>query len=344
MMKKRKTVFSLLFLLVLVAATWLVLKGIGKELDFVQMWRFIQTGNKGCLGAALLCMCFFIMMESFSLRCIYRHLGKDTGFGPSLVYAAADVYYSAITPSAAGGQPAAVFYMTRDGIPVSTGTAALLLNTVCYAASLDLIGIFTLLTCWKMFLGFDWAVQVLVLLGIVIQFVALLFCLLCMYKSDLIYKVCVACLRGLSRLRILRNAERWEEKLRDTIDQYALCISAISANRWIPIKALLFNTAQRISQILITSFVCASASTGVTFLEAMALQSFCMTGSNSIPLPGAVGAYEFLYLGTFGGVLDEITLMPSLMTARGISYYLCFMVSCVITWIYHLYTLRRETH
>ena len=342
MMKNRKTVFSLLFLLVLMGATWLVLKGIGKELDFFQMWRFIQTGNKGCLGAALLCMCAFILMESLSLRGIYRHLGEDTGFGPSLVYAAADVYYSAITPSAAGGQPAAVFYMTRDGIPVSAGTAALLLNTVCYAASLDIIGIFTMLTCWKMFLSFDWSVQLLVLLGIIIQFAALLFCLLCMYKSDLIYRFCVAFLRGLSRLRILRNAKKQEEKLRNTIDQYALCISAISSNRWIPIKALLFNTAQRIAQILITSFVCVSVSTGVTFLDAMALQSFCMTGSNSIPLPGAVGAYEFLYLGTFGGVLDEMTLMPSLMTARGISYYLCFMLSCAITWVYHIHTLRRD--
>ena len=30
------------------------------------------------------------------------------------------------------------------------------------------------------------------------------------------------------------------------------------------------------------------------------------------------------------------------MTARGISYYLCFMLSCAITWVYHIHTLRRD--
>lgn len=66
-----------------------------------------------------------------------------------------------------------------------------------------------------------------------------------------------------------------------------------------------------------------------------------MTGSNAVPLPGAVGAYEFLYIGVFGSALNDSMLSISMMTARGISYYLCFTLSGIMTWIYHIRTSKR---
>ena len=342
-MKKRKTVFSVLFLLVLMGATWLALKKIGKEMDFGKMSQFVSAGNKVCLASAFLCMFFFVLIESFTLRCINRHLGYDTGFFPSVVYAAADTYYSAITPSAAGGQASSVFYMVRDGVPVSAATAVLLLNTIGYTASLDIIGVFTLLTNWKMFLRFEWSVQLLILLGIVIQFFALILFLMCMYRSAVVRRISMVLLRFLARIRIVRSPDRLEKKLEHTISQYANCISAISANPWIIVKSLLLNTLQRVSQILIISFVGVSTASGISFTEAMALQAFCMTGSNSVPFPGAMGAYEYLYLGTFGVFMKESVLIPSMMTARGISYYVCFIGCCILTWGYHAYTAGRRS-
>ena len=115
----------------------------------------------------------------------------------------------------------------------------------------------------------------------------------------------------------------------------------IAQRKWLPVKVLLLNLSQRAAQILITCFVCMSAPTGLSFLSVMAKQAFCMTGSNSVPLPGAVGAYEFLYIGVFGGGLNGSMLMTSMMTALGISYYLCFTLSGVLTWIYHIRTAKR---
>ena len=302
-MKKKKTILSLLFLAVLMGATYFVLEKCGRELNFSQMAQFISNGNKLYLALALLNMVLFILLEAVSLRSIYRHLGQDTGFWPSIIYSTSDIYFSAITPSAAGGQPASAFYMVRDGMPVSVATSALLLNIVCYTASLDIIGVFTLLTNVEMFLGFDLSVQLLILLGIGIQFVLLIFFVLCMYKSHVVYKVCSGGLGLLARLNIVHNREVLEQKLRKTIDQYALCIAVIAQRKWLPVKVLLLNLSQRAAQILITCFVCMSAPTGLSFLSVMAKQAFCMTGSNSVPLPGAVGAYEFLYIGVFGGGL-----------------------------------------
>ena len=60
-MKKKKTILSLLFLAVLMGATYFALEKCGKELDFRQVAQFVSAGKKLCLTAALLCMFLFIL-------------------------------------------------------------------------------------------------------------------------------------------------------------------------------------------------------------------------------------------------------------------------------------------
>lgn len=340
-MKKKKTVLSLLFLAALMAATYMVLAKSGKELDFAQMAQFIRAGNPLHFLCAIASLCLFITLEGVSLRCINRSLGHDTGFWPSIIYSASDIYYSAITPSAAGGQPASGYYMVRDGIPISAATSSLVLNIVCYAAALDIIGITALATNFTLFLRMKWTIQLLILAGLIVQLALLIFFLLCMYKSDLVSRMTTAVIRLFARLKLVRNQEATEQKMRKTVNQYAQCVSLITGKPNLLVKVLFLNLAQRFFQILITCFVCTAAPTGTSFLQIMAMQAFCMTGSNCVPLPGSVGAYEYLYIGIFGLDMNAAALVPSMMTARGISYYLCFLFCGIMTWFYHIRTGKR---
>ena len=96
--------------------------------------------KKGWLLAALDCVLGFIFFEACGIRKSVRLLGKDCPLRKSWSYSAADIHFSAITPSASGGQPASAFLMLRDGIPGVQVTAALLLNLAMYSCSLVAIG------------------------------------------------------------------------------------------------------------------------------------------------------------------------------------------------------------
>ena len=61
----------------------------------------------------------FIFFEGMALTVIVRGLGYPAKHRQGFVYSAADIYFSAITPSASGGQPASAFFMIRDGIPTT---------------------------------------------------------------------------------------------------------------------------------------------------------------------------------------------------------------------------------
>ena len=77
-------------------------------------WEGILLASVSMLG--------FIYFEGEALRVLVRHMGYPAKRSHGFVYSAADVYFSAITPSASGGQPASAYFMLKDGI---AGTAVM---------------------------------------------------------------------------------------------------------------------------------------------------------------------------------------------------------------------------
>lgn len=66
-------------------------------------WEGILLASVSMLG--------FIYFEGEALRVLVRHMGYPAKRSHGFVYSAADVYFSAITPSASGGQPGkCIFY------------------------------------------------------------------------------------------------------------------------------------------------------------------------------------------------------------------------------------------
>ncbi|MFQ6930278.1 MAG: hypothetical protein ACLRR3_04225 [Eubacterium sp.] len=54
-----------------------------------------------------------------------------------------------------------------------------------------------------------------------------------------------------------------------------------------------------------------------------------LVGSNSVPIPGAVGAADYLFIDGFGGILKDPVSIELL--SRGISFYCCIIICGIIT-------------
>ena len=66
-------------------------------------------------------------------------------------------------------------------------------------------------------------------------------------------------------------------------------------------------------------------------------------GYNSIPLPGGVGAYEYLYLRIYELSFDRAFILSAMMVTRAISYYLSLIVSGVYTLTYHIILMKKAS-
>ena len=91
-------------------------------------WEGILLASVSMLG--------FIYFEGEALRVLVRHMGYPAKRSHGFVYSAADVYFSAITPSASGGQPASAYFMLKDGI-AGTAVMAALLSYYVYPCDSD---------------------------------------------------------------------------------------------------------------------------------------------------------------------------------------------------------------
>ena len=332
-MKKshKKQLFNILFVLALAAFTvWTV-----SDMDLAAIKDFFAVCNPWFLIGALACMVGYFFFEGISLHLIIRRFGGKPRFRDSISYAAADVYYSNITPSATGGQPASAFYMMRDGIPGGVACFGLIFNLLAFAAALLVVGAVVLLCNIPLFLSYPPLARVLILIGLLFQIVLIGVFGACLFFPQMILKIGHFFINLLCKMHIFKNKEKWTGKIDGMVDKYRSSLDYFKQHKLLIFPVLLFDILQRISLIGISCFVCASI-TDLSLWEIFAIQTFVVLGFNAVPLPGGSGAFEYMYLEAYAHVFTDDMTKTTMLITRVISYYLSMVVCAAITLIHHL--------
>ena len=338
--RARKQIINIAVLLILIGVTFVVIFT-SQDINIHDIGNFLYNCNPWYIVGAVGGLLGYILFEAISLHIIARKLGHKSKFTSSVAYSTSDLYYSAITPSASGGQPASAYYMMRDGMSGGTAGFTVLFNIISYTVATILVGLFGVIAAPAMFgeIG-HWLAKTLVIVGFVIQLLLLALLLLCLFRARIILKIGGWGIKLLTKIKIIKKPDKWYSKLDNMVIKYRSCRSVIKKHPMLFFNALLLNTAQRVSQTLIPCFVIMAspeyALSNVSFLELFCMQAYVMIGYNSIPLPGGTGVYEYLYPNIFGiGFTDMTFVLSAMMVSRGISYYLSMVVTGVYTLIYH---------
>lgn len=334
--KTKKNVLYIVLMIALLAVTLFVVWKSNDEIDYKEAANFFLNCNYYWLIPAFLCMFGFVLFEGLAIRAILRSLGYRPSFAASVAYSASDIYYSAITPSASGGQPASAAYMIRDGISPGETSFTLVFNLIAYTSSIVVIGLAVLFTNLKAFVSYDGFVIALVVFGFVMQIALFSFFIACLRWKNGVLKIGNGIIGLLAKLRISKHPEKLREKLAEQVEKYYEGGGQIARHKWLFAEVFLLNFLQRVCHILIPCFVMeAAGAQGVNFRTLFCMQTFVLVGYNCVPLPGGVGAFEFLYLNIYGMVYDGAFILVAMMIARMISYYICFILSGIYTAGYH---------
>ena len=341
--KKQKLIVNICFLLVLIGVTLAILFTSNKELNFKNIAEYIKTGNPWYLCAAVACMLAIIVLEGFSLFLIVRKLGFKGKAAKSMAYASIDAYYSAVTPSATGGQAAAAVYMVKDGMTAGSASFTFVFRAVTFTSAYVILTAAAFIIKPSLFLQLDFWPQFFIILGVATQlllvgfFIALLLC------HRTILRIGNGIISLLHKMRIIKKKEKWRTKLIKEIAKYANCVKQIKKHKMLFVNVLLLNLGEHVLRVLISVFVCLAADGSAPFRDILVLQCFLLVGYSSIPLPGGVGIFEFLYLNIYKLAFSERQFMLSaMMIMRTISYYMCMLVTGTVSLIYHLITVRRK--
>ena len=329
---------TILFVIIAALSVWAV-TGQWKQFSLLSFTRFLSRANAGWITLAVLSMLGFIVFEGLALRSACQALHCPAPVLNSCTWAATDIYFSAITPSATGGQPACALVMMRDAIPGVVTTAALLLTLAMYSLSILTIGAASLLLQPDVFMDFGALSRVLIAVGFAAQ--AGLFTLFAMLVKNerLLEKLGGAVYRLLGKLRLIRHADKKLERLHASMEEYGHLAELLSGHRDLIARSFLFNLLQRLSQIAVTGFAYLAMGGRLSRVpEVMAMQSYVVIGSCCVPVPGAVGVADYLMLDGFGAFLPVDLAVSMELLSRALSFYSCVLICGIIVFI----TYRRK--
>ncbi len=309
-------------------------------LSLSELWQDIEEASPIWLVPAALCMFGFIFFEGRSLVLILRTLGYPAKKRRGFLYAAADIYFSSITPSATGGQPASAFFMHKDGISGVAVTVSLILNLTMYTLAIFTLSILSLICFPGVFMSFELPGKILILIGIAMMILMSIFFIILLKKQSILIKTANIIISILRKLHMKTAADKLHSRLDTVIENYNECVVTLAGKKKLLIKTYFLNLLQRASQILVTVF-CYFAIHGNIGdgLRVFAIQTYVVMGSNFIPVPGAVGISEFLmYIGYTMLLSDEAAYSLAILS-RGISFYTCSIIS-IITVIFGYIIIR----
>ena len=341
-MSGKKHALSLVFLILLIIGTfWFLLKDIG----FTGLYNAIKKADPGYLVIGMGLVLVYFAGEGEVIRAVTGSLGHPITRRRGFVYACSDFYFSAITPSATGGQPVTIYYMNRDKIPVSVSSLSLLLHTVVYKAILVLLGFWVLFAKRSWFSGGHLSVRLLFMLGIVINVVTIAVCLLAMFSRRAIRTMAIWGIRLAGKIKVIKKPEAVIHRLLHSLETYASGAEYIRTHIGLLLKVIVVTVVQRFAMFAVS--FCVYRALGLeqySLLDMIALQTLIAMAIDSLPLPGGVGASEGVFTMLYKTVYGVETLVPALVLTRGISYYFALVVSsiCVIMNQSRIYRLKNK--
>ena len=339
---RKRSLWTLVFIAIAALTIWAITSQ-NKHFSLDSFREFLGGLNYFWVAVAVLAMLAYIGFEGLALLTLAKSLGYRRSLRKGYSYSAADIYFSSITPSATGGQPASAFLMIKDGIPVSTVTVILLINLIMYTFAILVLGVASFLIVPFMFGHFSTPSRILIIIGFAMQVLLASFFILLLRKTSILRWMGTKIISLLCKLHLMRRKEMKLAKLNTTLDAYESCVLTLGKRRSALVKAFFLNLLQR--TMLITVTACSFLAAGGSFSDIIAFSGGeCMVilGYNFVPVPGAMGIADGLLLDVFGSFLGDGTLATNLeLLSRSISFYLCVAL-CGISFLCRCIFISRK--
>ena len=108
---KNKLLWTVVFV-VLAVMSVVAVTNMSKDFTVENFVSYIKGSSPSLICAAVISMLGFVIFEGLALLAVVKGFGYKQKFIHGLIYSASDIYVSAITPSATGGQAAPAYFMS----------------------------------------------------------------------------------------------------------------------------------------------------------------------------------------------------------------------------------------
>lgn len=336
----KKKIRQILFFLIVIGLT---LYGVFKGEDINELMRDVSEAKWTWLLLCVGLVVVYIGCESYIIRLLLSKLHIKLRKREAFLISGVGFFFSGVTPSASGGQPAQVVYMRKCGINVSEATNVLMWVTVLYKMVLVVIGLLLIIFRRDYITNHMDDRSWLFYLGIILNMIFIGFLVLLWLKSHWLERVGDHWIAVAAKFHLIKNKQNVVEKWQRFIDGHNASFVAMKGQTKTIVFAFIITFIQRMVLFSITGFVClAFGISRLLFWKALLLQAMISVSVDMLPLPGGSGISEHLFELMFLSIFGADLVLPGMVMSRGIAYYVQLLLCGVMTIVAHTYFSEKE--
>lgn len=340
-MKKKLSYF--LDVIVIVVISIITVKLLFGDSDFKTIVKDFKSAGEGWLLLGLLLVLLFVCSESVIIKYMLRMLKTSVPLLRCIKYSFIGFFYSYITPSASGGQPAQILYMKKDRIKVGNSTLIMVVIAFTYKLALVLIGLALFILRFSQMCEYIGGLMWLVIVGFILNVAYIILLGALIVKPDWTRMAGIKIIECLARFKIIRNNEKYINKINRVCDNYVSSANYVKENIHSVIKILLITVVQRTFLFAVTYVVYKSYGLkGTPFIDIIAVQAIIGIAVEMLPLPGAAGVTEGCFVNMFETIFGLQLVKPALVLSRGMSFYFLLIAGGIVTIAAHFISSRRN--
>ncbi|MEE0059551.1 MAG: lysylphosphatidylglycerol synthase transmembrane domain-containing protein [Acutalibacteraceae bacterium] len=322
---KKKISANLIFnLFVIVVSVALITYFCVSKDGLIDLLRSDIKINIFWIATAVLCQLGNMIIDSYLLYLYIKERYDNFSFAEGIKSSFIGSFFSAITPSASGGQPMQVVFLSMKKIDAGYSSSCLIQKFLVYQITS------TFFTVIALILEFDFFIAnvntpilwLFLIAGFFSQVVVTGLIMIASFNSKISRWLIRLTEKLLKNIRWVKNPEKHVKKLDEQIQLFHTANKSLVKSPKLMVISFVMIFIQILLIMLIPYCVYRGFSLdSATVVEIVCSQSFVTLASSMMPLPGATGAAELAFSVFYGMFFGTALLKSALLMWRIITYY-----------------------
>ncbi len=327
--KKNRNIFNFLFLAVVFVVT---LYSVFHNEDLSSILSYIKNADSRYWVIGVIFVLIYIECESAVIYYMLKSLGENVLFSHCCLYSFVGFFFCLVTPSATGGQPAQLYFMKKDGLPLTVSAMVLVIVTITYKMVLVAAGAVVFIFRPPEIITYLSPVTGWCFLGMALNTICIIIMLIFVFNPVFAKNTAAFIINTAAKFSGSLNSQKYMDRLISAMAKYKDSASYFASNKFVIWNVFCITTFQRIILFAVTYIVCVSFNTAdAGFFTITGLQAMIAVAVDMLPLPGGMGITEKLFKEIFITVCSKDLVIPVMIASRGISYYTQLLISAVMS-------------
>ena len=242
------------------------------------------------------------------------------------------LFFHGITPFAGGGQPMEIYFLHKEGIPVTKATNITLQNFIVYQIALVLLGLISIGANNIFHIFKDASIlKQLVTVGFIINTLVIIGLFIIAFGKKINKWIVNHLISLLGKLKIIKNKEKSTEKWNEYINNFHNGAKLLVSNKKEFIKMILYAFLALVCLYITPVVLLYSTGDYTSFNALLSIVScsYVMLIGSFVPIPGGTGGLEYGFIQFYGNFVTGSTLNVIMILWRFVTYYFGMIVGAV---------------